>query len=141
MYFVKNGTKQIILCERHRIKIPTLNWIRLKEKGYIPTNASTHIIKSATVSIKAGKYYVYVLVEESETEWPVVNEFGIGIDLGVKDFAICSHEKTYKNINKTAHIRKLEKSLKRQQRTLSRKYESQKKLTNNQKGDIDGLFR
>ena len=101
MYFVKNGTKQIILCERHRIKIPTLNWIRLKEKG-----------------IKAGKYYVSVLVEESETEWPVVNEFGIGIDLGVKDFAICSHEKTYKNINKTAHIRKLEKSLKRQQRTL-----------------------
>ncbi len=68
MYFVKNGTKQIILCERHRIKIPTLNWIRLKEKGYIPTNASTHIIKSATVSIKAGKYYVSVLVEESETE-------------------------------------------------------------------------
>ncbi len=135
MYFVKNGTKQIISCERHRIKIPTLDWVKLKEKGYIPTNPETHIIKSGTVSMKAGRYYISVLVEEPETEKPILNDFGIGIDLGIKDFAICSHEKSYKNINKTARIRKLEKSLKRQQRTLSRKYESQKKLPNNRKGE------
>ena len=129
MYFVKNGTKQIISCERHRIKIPTLDWVKLKEKGYIRTNPETHIIKSGTVSMKAGRYYISVLVEEPKTEKPILNDFGIGIDLGIKDFAICSHEKSYKNINKTARIRKLEKSLKRQQRTLSRKYESQKKLS------------
>lgn len=134
MYFVKNGTKQIISCERHRIKIPTLDWVRLKEKGYIPTNSETYIIKSGSVSMKAGRYYVSVLVEESEREKPVLNDFGIGIDLGVKDFAICSNGKTYKNINKVVHIRKLEKSLKRQQRKLSRKYESLKKLSNNMKG-------
>ena len=34
MYFVKNDAKTIIQCERHRIKIPTLGWVRLKEKGY-----------------------------------------------------------------------------------------------------------
>ena len=134
MYFVRNGAKQPIFCERHRIKIPTLDWVRLKEKGYIPTNSNTHIIKSGSVSMKAGRYYVSVLVEEPEREKPVLNDFGIGIDLGVKDFAICSNGKTYKNINKSVRIRKLEKSLKRQQRKLSRKYESLKKLTNNLKG-------
>ncbi len=134
MYFVKTDRRVIIPCERHRIKIPTLDWVRLKEKGYIPANPETHIIKSGSVSMKAGSYYVSVLVEEAETEKPVLNDFGIGIDLGTKDFAICSNGKTYKNINKTARIRKLEKSLKRQQRKLSRKYESLKKSTNNLKG-------
>lgn len=134
MYFVRNGAKQPIFCERHRIKIPTLDWVRLKEKGYIPTNSNTHIIKSGSVSMKAGRYYVSVLVEEPEREKPVLNDFGIGIDLGVKDFAICSDGKTYKNINKAVRIRKLEKSLKRQQRKLSRKYESYKKQNKNLKG-------
>ncbi len=135
MHFFKNDSKNIIACERHRIKLPTLGWMRLKEKGYLPTNSKTHIIKSGTVSMKAGRYYVSVLVEETEPEKPILNLFGIGIDLGIKDFAICSNGKTYQNINKTVRIRKLEKSLKRQQRKLSRKYESLKKSTNNLKGE------
>ncbi|MDE5570262.1 MAG: transposase, partial [Ruminococcus sp.] len=134
MYFVRTDAKTIIACERHRIKIPTLNWIRLKEKGYIPTNPETHIIKSGSISMKAGRYYISVLIEETEIEKPVLKDFGIGIDLGIKDFAVCSDGRTFKNINKTVHIRKLEKSLKRQQRKLSRKYESLKKSTNNLKG-------
>ena len=36
MYFVKNNPKDC-RCERHRINIPTLGWVRIKEKGYIPT--------------------------------------------------------------------------------------------------------
>lgn len=134
MYFVKTDRRVIIPCERHRIKIPTLDWVRLKEKGYIPTNPKTYIIKSGSVSMKAGRYYVSVLVEESETERSVLNDFGIGIDLGIKDFAVCSDSRIFKNINKSVRIRKLEKSLKRQQRKLSRKYESLKKSTNNLKG-------
>lgn len=135
MYFVKNGIKQIISCERHRIKIPTLDWVRLKEKGYIPTDSNTYIIKSGSVSMKAGKYYVSVLVEEPETEKPVLHDFGIGIDLGIKEFAVCSDGRFFANINKSVCVRKLEKSLKRQQRKLSRKYESLKKSTNNLKGE------
>lgn len=134
MYFVKTDAKVIIQCERHRIKIPTLGWVRLKEKGYIPTNSKTHIIKSGAVSCKAGRYYVSVLVEEQEQLKPVLNDFGIGIDLGLKDFAVCSSGKTYKNINKSSQIRKLEKKLKREQHSLSRKYESYKKLNKNMKG-------
>ncbi|HCR82412.1 MAG TPA: transposase, partial [Lachnospiraceae bacterium] len=64
MYFVKTDSKVIISCERHRIKIPTLGWVRLKEKGYIPTNSETHTIKSGCVSCRAGRYYASVLVEE-----------------------------------------------------------------------------
>ena len=133
MYFVKTDTKVIIQCERHRIKIPTIGWVKLKEKGYIPTNYNTHIIKSGTVSYKAGKYYVSVLVEEQECNKPLLNDFGIGIDLGVKDFAICSNGNIYKNINKTNQIKKTEKKLKREQRSLSRKYEDYKKLNKNER--------
>nr|DAT96347.1 MAG TPA: endonuclease [Bacteriophage sp.] len=136
MYFVKTDSKVIIPCERHRIKIPTLGWVRLKEKGYIPTNPNTHIIKSGVISCKAGRYYVSVLVEQVEQEEnikPQLNKFGIGIDLGIKDFAVCSNGKTYKNINKSSQIRKLEKKLKREQHSLSRKYESYKRLNKNEK--------
>lgn len=127
MYFVKTDAKVIIPCERHRIKIPTLGWVRIKEKGYIPTNPSTHIIKSGTVSCKAGRYYVSVLIEEQENPQSELNDFGIGIDLGVKDFAITSNGITKKNINKSSRLKKLEKQLKREQRCLSRKCEDYKK--------------
>lgn len=134
MYFVKTDAKSIIRCERHRIKIPTIGWVKLKEKGYIPTNPSTHIIKSGTISYKAGRYYVSVLVEEKEREKTKLNNFGLGIDLGIKNFAICSNGKTYKNINKSSQIKEIEKKLRREQRSLSRKYESYKKLNKNLKG-------
>ena len=114
MYFVKNGTKQIILCERHRIKIPTLGWVRLKEKGYLPVTKSEKVIKSGSVSCKAGRYYVSVLVEEKKQEKPQLHEFGLGIDLGVKEFAVISNGNIKKNINKTEKLKKLEKKLKRE---------------------------
>ncbi len=135
MYFVKTNAKSIIHCERHRIKIPTLGWVRLKEKGYIPTNPDTHVIKSGTISYKAGRYYISVLVETQETvPKPNLNDFGIGIDLGIKDFAVCSNGDVFKNINKCSRIKKLKKKLKREQRSLSRKYEGYKKLNKNMKG-------
>ncbi len=127
MYFVKTDAKVIIPCERHRIKIPTLGWVRIKEKGYIPTNSNTHIIKSGTISCKAGRYYISVLVEEQEKPQSELNDFGIGIDLGVKDFAVLSNGIVCENINKTDRLKKLEKQLKREQRCLSRKYEDDKK--------------
>lgn len=133
MYFVKTDAKVIIPCERHRIKIPTLGWVQLKEKGYIPTNPQTHIIKSGTVSCIAGRYYVSVLIEQKALQTIKCGNYGIGVDLGIKDFAICSNGKTYKNINKGSHIRKLEKKLKREQRRLSRKYDNYMKQ-NKKKG-------
>jgi putative transposase len=77
--------------------------------------------------MKAGRYYVSVLVEIPNAKTAINTNEGIGIDLGLKDFAIVSNGKTYKNINKTAKIKKSEKQLRRAQRCLSRKYESLKK--------------
>lgn len=121
-YFPKNN-KTDWTIERHRVKIPTLGWIRLKEFGYIPTNS---IVKSGTVSQKANRYYVSILVEETNIEVSKPTNVGVGIDLGLKDFAICSDGNKFKNINKTSTVRKVEKKLKREQRKLSRKYESLK---------------
>ena len=127
MYFVKTDKKTIIPCQRHRIKIPTLGWVRLKEKGYIPTTKDGFIIRSGTVSVKAGRYYVSVLVEIPDNQPANDYSKGIGIDLGLKDFAVVSNGKRYKNINKSGKIKKLEKQLRREQRCLSRKYKNLKK--------------
>ena len=126
MYFVRNNPKDLA-CERHRIKIPTLGWVRIKEKGYIPTTKDGRKIKSGTVSIKAGRYYVSVLVEIPDVNIANSSNDGIGIDLGLKDLAVVSDGKIYKNINKSARVKKLEKKLRREQRCLSRKYENLKK--------------
>ena len=121
-YFPKNN-KTDWTIERHRVKIPTLGWVRLKEFGYIPTNS---IVKSGTVSQKADRYYVSILVEENDKKVYKSTNEGVGIDLGVKEFVVCSDGIKFKNINKTSTVKKIEKKLKREQRKLSRKYESLK---------------
>ena len=135
MYFVRNNPKDCS-CERHRLKIPSLGWVRIKEKGYIPTTKDGYVIKSGHVSIKAGRYYVSVLIEIPDKTTTGNSSKGIGIDLGLKDFAIVSNGKTYKNINKSAKLRKLEKKLAREQRGLSRKYEHLRKGGSTQKKNI-----
>lgn len=135
MYFVKDN-KTYCLCERHRIKVPTLGWVRLKEKGYIPTSKDGFIIRSGTISHKAGRYYISVLVDIPNTGNVQCNSSGIGIDLGIKNLAICSDGSIYHNINKTYNVRKVEKSLKREQRKLSRKVISIKKGESTQKNFV-----
>lgn len=126
MYFVKTDSKSVIRCERHRIKISTLGFVRLKEKGYIPTDSKNFVIRSGTISVKAGRFYVSVLVDQADFQKVKQTGDGIGIDLGLKNFAVLSDVRTFENINKTHGVRKLEKKLKRKQRSLSRKYEALK---------------
>ncbi|EOU2020500.1 transposase [Clostridium perfringens] len=138
-YFPKNNKTDWTL-ERHRVKIPTLGWVRLKEFGYIPVNS---MVKSGTVSQKADRYYVSILVEERDIKISNsnigikisnTNNEGLGIDLGIKEFAVCSDGIKFKNINKTSIVKKIEKKLKREQRKLSRKYESLKIRNKKEKG-------
>ncbi len=126
-YFPKNN-KTDWTIERHRVKIPTLGWVRLKEFGYIPINS---MVKSGTVSKKADRYYVSILVEERDIKISNTNNEGLGIDLGIKEFVVCSDGIKFKNINKTLTVKKIEKTLKREQRKLSRKYESLKTRNKN----------
>ena len=122
LYFPKNN-KTDWKIERHRVNIPTLKWVRVKEFGYIPTNSK---VVSGTVTKKNGRYYVSALCDiESKTNSNPKTQ-AIGIDLGLKEFGVCSNGMVFKNINKTPNIKKLEKKLKREQRKLSRKYENLK---------------
>ena len=125
LYFPKNS-KTEWLIERHRVKIPILKWVRLKEKGYIPTNIE---VISGVITKEANRYYVSVImnIEHKTKNNNTGIEKGIGIDLGIKEFAICSNGIEYQNINKTNKVRKLEKRLKRKQRQLSRKLLKHKK--------------
>lgn len=75
------------------------------------------------------------MIDIPDIEKLQLNDFGLGIDLGVKDFAIISNGTVKKNINKTSKLRKLEKQLKREQRCLSKKYEDLKRRNNKMKGE------
>ena len=107
LYFPKDH-KTDWTVERHRIKIPTLGFVRLKEKGYIPTKLS---VISGTITKQTDRYYVSVIMDV-EYKTKQNNNQGIGIDLGVKEFAICSDNTVYPNINKTKKVKRLEKRLK-----------------------------
>ena len=112
-YLIEN-----IKVERHRIFLPVLKWVRLKEFGYIPNN-----VKSVTVSMKNGRYYVSCLTHEVKDERIITSNEGIGIDFGLKNQFITKNE-TIPSINKSKQVKKLEKKLKQKQRALSRKYEN-----------------
>ena len=104
--------------ERHRIFLPTLKWVRLKEYGYIPKD-----ITSVTVSVKNGRYYISCLSKTETDERVATSGEGIGIDFGLKDQFI-TKDQNIPSINKSNKIRKLEKKLRQKQRSLSRRYEA-----------------
>ena len=131
LYFPKNN-KGDWRIYRHKLMIPTLKNVRLKEYGYLPTDAAA---VNGTISYKAGKFYVSVVVDINETSkynndleasYHKVTD-GVGIDLGIKDLAVVSNGDRFKNINKSSKVKRLEKRLRREQRRLSRKYEFKKK--------------
>ena len=131
IYFPKNNPGDWKIW-RYKIMIPTLKHVRLKEYGYLPVGSNA---SSGTVSYEAGKFYVSVLVDIDENS-KYNKDFeafykqysdGIGIDLGIKDLAIVSDGKVFKNINKSSRIKRLEKRLRREQRRLSRKLEFKKR--------------
>ena len=100
-----------------------LNWIKLAEHGRIPTSCK---YMNPRIKYDGLNWYITVGIAcEDYTALPS-NE-GIGIDLGIKDLAICSDEHKYQNVNKTQRAKKLEKRKRRLQRSISRKYEKNKK--------------
>ena len=122
-YFVKNN-KTDFEFYRHKIKIPTLKFVRVKEYGYIPKNAN---IKSGTITKIADRYFLSLIIKVKDiVKAENTGTKGLGIDLGIKDTAICSNGRVFKNINKTIKIKKLKKKLKREQRKMSRSIEYSK---------------
>ena len=96
-----------------------LNWIKLSEANRIP------LVKSylnPRITFDGLHWYVSVGVEHPDDSVRVPTGQGVGIDLGLKELAVCSDGHTYKNINKTDKVKRLEKAKRRKQRQISRKY-------------------
>jgi putative transposase len=121
--FSENKVKLEKLADSRKQNKQKINWIKLAEKNRIPLNCKYY---NPRVTFDGINFWVSVGVDyEENTEQPIND--GIGIDLGIKDLAICSDGNTYKNINKTKRIKKLKKKKRRLQRKVSRKYLKNKK--------------
>ena len=103
-----------------------LNWIKLYEKRKIQTDCK---YLNPRFTYDGLYWYVSVSIEvdDNNDNSNIQSTEGVGIDLGIKDLAVCSDENTYKNINKTQRVKKLEKKKRRLQRSVSRKYNKNKK--------------
>ena len=99
-----------------------LNLIRLAEHSRIPTDCKYF---NPRIKYDGLNWYLTVGIEYKDKESIPSND-GIGIDLGIKDLAICSDKHKYKNINKIQKVKKLEKRKRRLQRCISRRYEKNK---------------
>lgn len=100
------------------------NWFRLAEHNRIPTNAK---YSNPRISFDGLNCFLTVGIKFEAPELTAKTNDGIGIDLGIKDLAICSSGHVYRNINKTSRVRRLKKKQRRLQRKISRKYEKNKK--------------
>lgn len=107
-----------IKVERHRIFLPTLKWVRLKEYGYLPKD-----VTSVTVSVKNGRYYVSCLSKTEVDERITTSDEGMGIDFGLKNQFIIK-DQIIPSINQSKTVRRLEKKLRQKQRSLSRRYKA-----------------
>lgn len=113
------GDKKTIRAKRHRIFIPKLKWVKLKEFGFIPVNT---IIKSARIIKENGRYFVSVLVDEPNIKHTINQKSDpIGIDLGLSTTMYLSNGMKVTDSRKNKRLIHLNKSLRRQQRKLSRK--------------------
>lgn len=99
-----------------RKDVKEIGAVRLKEAGYIPTNASRYGTY-ASVSERAGRWFISVLVEE-EIDSPDINGHVLGIDLGVHHWAVCSNGKVF---NPPTSFRELDRKIARLNKELDRR--------------------
>lgn len=121
--FSGNKVKLEKLTDSKKQNKQKLNWIKLAEKNRIPI---AYKYFNPRVTFDGINWWISVGIECEENSKQPTND-GVGIDLGIKDLAICSNNHTYKNINKTKQIKKLKKKKRRLQRKVSRKYLINKK--------------
>ena len=128
--FTETHVKLENIAESKKKNRQCANWFRLAEHDRIPVNAK---YSNPHVSFDGLNWFLTVGIEITGPEPLASSNDGIGIDLGVKDLAICSSGNVYKNINKTGRVRRLKKKQRRLQRKISRKYNKNKKGESYQK--------
>lgn len=110
------------------VYLEKIGLVKMSDEGRLPKgNYKKDKIKVTNPRIKHnGRYWVLTLGIEVKSEPVELTNVSLGIDVGVKDLAVCSNGQVFKNINKSRTIKKLEKRLRRLQRQVSRKYEMNK---------------
>jgi putative transposase len=108
--------------KKDKILIEKIGWIKIK-KEQIPLDVK---YSNPRISFDGKYWYISIGIENENPKINLTSEV-IGIDVGIKDLAICSNGMTFKNINKSKIIKKYKKKLRRSQRKLSRKYLKNKK--------------
>ena len=104
-----------------------LNWIRLAEHEQIPVGVK---YQQPRITFDGLNWWLSVAVEFEPEKSSAPCTEAVGIDLGIKDLAVCFDGNVYPNINRTSTVRKVKKKQCRLQRSISRKYEM-----NNKKGE------
>ena len=125
----KKKSKKSFYNDNYSLKVKEGKLVKIEKVGWIKTNEQLPIgVKYSNPRISYDNKYWYISVGiEQEEIREKLTDISLGIDLGLKNLAICSDGIVYKNINKIYIIRKLEKKLKRLQKQVSRKYEKNKK--------------
>jgi len=121
-YFVRNGKNQPIKASRVSIQVPTMGWLYIKEKGYIPIEG----IRSGTIEQRGDKYFISVLADvgKPDKQNQMLCADGFGLDFGIKSPVMDSEGNNMADIEKTKQVRFLEKKLRRERRRLSRMWEA-----------------
>ncbi len=110
-----------IRSEGGRVKLPRLGWIRLHEKGYLPAESDSLHILSATVSERAGRWFVSLQVEEERPEPERPRGPAVGIDLGLQTLAACSYgDGSYVHYENPRALERARRKLRGLQRKLCR---------------------
>ena len=125
----KRKSKQSFYHDNVKLKVKEGKLVTIEKVGWISTNEQIPVgvkYSNPRISYDNKYWYLSVGIEREETK-EEVTDVSLGIDLGVKDLAVCSDGTVYKNINKTYVVKKIEKRLKRLQKQVSRKYEQNKK--------------
>ncbi|MEN2257003.1 RNA-guided endonuclease TnpB family protein [Paraclostridium benzoelyticum] len=125
----RRKSKKSFYNDNCKLKVKEGKLVNIEKVGWIKTNEQLPIgvkYSDPRISYDNKYWYISVGIEQEEIK-EELTDVSLGIDLGLKDLAICSNGEVYKNINKTNVVRKIEKRLKRLQKQVSRKYEQNKK--------------
>ena len=125
----RKNSKKSFYNDNVKLKVKENRLVNIEKVGWIKTNEQLPIgVKYSNPRISHDNKYWYISVGiEQEEIKEKLTDVSLGIDLGLKDLAICSDGTVFKNINKSNVVRKIEKRLKRLQRQVSKKYEQNKK--------------
>ena len=127
----KKKAKPSFYNDTSKLKVKEFS-VLIEKVGWVKTAEQVPIdVKYTNPRISFdGKYWYIAVGIEKQNNTLELNDASLGIDLGVKDLAVTSDGKVYKNINKKKTIKKLKKKLKRLQKQVSRKYEKSREVKN-----------